>query len=61
MCTLQEEGGAEPRRVLLIEPERTPLAPLSARLLLEPVGSGDGVWQAARMEQVLLAAVLPRP
>ncbi len=59
--TLQEEGAAEPRRVLLIEPERTPLAPLSARLLLEPVGSGDGVWQAARMEQVLLAAVLPRP
>ncbi len=59
--TLQEEGGAEPRRVLLVEPERTALAPLAERLLLGSADSGLGFWQAARLEQVRLAEVLPRP
>lgn len=58
--TLQEQGAADPRHVLLIEPDRTPLAPLAERLLLKPADSGGGFWQAARMDQLMLAAALPK-
>lgn len=59
--TLQEETGTEPRRVLLIEPERTALGPLAERLLLRQAEDSQAFWQAARVEQIRLAEVMPRP
>ncbi len=58
--TLQEQGAADPRHVLLIEPDKTPLAPLAERLLLKSAHSGGGFWQATRLDQLMLATVLPK-
>lgn len=57
---LREEGGAsEARRVLLIEPANTALAPLAERLLVLRDGPQDPLWSAARLDAVQLAEVLP--
>ena len=58
--TLQEEGDSEPRLVLLIDPARTPLAPLVDHLLLRHAESSDAFWSVARMDQLPLADVLPK-
>ena len=58
---LREEGGvAEARRVLLIEPEETLLAPLAERLLMGRDPADAAVWAAMRLDQARLAEVLPR-
>ena len=58
---LREEGGvAEARRVLLIEPDDTPLAPLAERLLLGREPDDAALWAAMRLDQARLAEVLPR-
>lgn len=59
--TLHEDTGHEPRRVLLIEPERTALGPLAERLLLRQADSSQAFWQATRVAQIRLAEVMPRP
>ena len=58
--TLQEDAGAEPRLVLLVEPSRTPLAPLAERLLLRRADSSTPLWRATQLDQLLLAQVLPK-
>lgn len=57
--TLQEDAGAQPRMVLLVEPAQTPLAPLAESLLLRHAENSDAFWGAARMDQLALADVLP--
>lgn len=57
--SLQEEGGGEPRLVLLVETAQTPLGPLAERLLLRHAESSDAFWGAARLDQLQLADVLP--
>ena len=57
--SLQEEGGAEPRLVLLVEPDQTPVKPLAERWLLRHAESSDAFWSAARMDQLKLTEVLP--
>ena len=57
---LHEDGGADPRLVLLVDPAQTPLAPLAGRLLLRHAENSDAFWGAARIEQLQLAEVLPR-
>jgi membrane protein len=58
---LREEGGvAEARRVLLIEPDDTPLAPLAERLLLGREPDDAALWAAMRLDQARLAEALPR-
>ena len=59
VAALQEEGGTEPRLVLLVDPAQTPLAPLAERFLLRHAESSDTFWGAARMDQLQLADVLP--
>lgn len=48
----------EPRYVLLIQPQATPLAPLLHRLLLEPSPSLGPLWQRAGLAQLCVADVL---
>ena len=58
---LREEGGAaEARRVLLIDPEVTLLAPLVDKLLLSQDAHASALWSATRLDQARLAEVLPR-
>jgi membrane protein len=57
--SLQEEGGAEPRLVLLVEPDQTLVKPLAERWLLRHAESSDAFWSATRMDQLRLAEVLP--
>ena len=57
--TLQEDGAADPRLVLLIEPAQTPLAPLAERQLLRHAESSGAFWGAVRLEDLQLAQVLP--
>ena len=57
--TLQEEGSADPRLVLLVEPGQTLLEPLAARLLLRHDESSNTLWAAARIDQLRVADVLP--
>jgi len=57
--SLQEEGGAEPRLVLLVEPAQTLVKPLAERWLLRHAESSDAFWSATRMDQLPLAEVLP--
>lgn len=52
-------SGAEEPLVLLVEPQRVPLAPLAERLLLEHSGSTAAVWQASAWERLTLADALP--
>ena len=59
--TLQEEGKADPRLVLLVEPAQTLLAPLAEKLLVRHAESSDTFWGAARINQLHLADVLPQP
>ena len=56
---LQEEGGADPRMVLLVEPAQTLLVPLAERWLLRHAESSDAFWSVTRMDQLQLADVLP--
>lgn len=56
---LQEEGGADPRMVLLVEPAQTLLVPLAERWLLHHAESSDAFWSVTRMDQLQLADVLP--
>jgi membrane protein len=56
---LQEEGGADPRMVLLVEPAQTLLVPLAERWLLRHAESSDAFWSVTRMGQLQLADVLP--
>jgi membrane protein len=55
---LQEEGRAEPRHVLLVEPEQTPLAPLAESLLLRRTGHSQPLWQAAQLDTLRLSDAL---
>lgn len=59
--TLQDDNASPGRLVLLIDPQQTPLAPLVERLLLRHAESSDALWNAARLEQLCLAEVLPQP
>jgi membrane protein len=57
---LREDGGvAEARRVLLIDPQETLLAPLVDKLLLAHGADEHALWSATRLDQALLAEVLP--
>jgi membrane protein len=56
-----QDDGPEPRLVLLVRPEQTPLAPLAGQLLVRHTESSDALWSAARLEALLLSEVLPRP
>lgn len=58
--TLQDDDQAEPRRVLLIEPQQMPVAALAERLLLPQADTTQAFWQTARMDQIRLAEVMPR-
>jgi len=60
---LQEEDEAtqrqaEPRYVLLADPQATPLAPLVQRLLLERSASLEGLWGRAGLDGLRLGDVL---
>ena len=44
---LVEQGGLEPRFILLVDPDKTPLEPLMQLLLLEKTGSTVPLWTAA--------------
>ena len=57
---LPASEGPEPRYVLLVEPQRTPLAPLVRRLLLTPSQSMEPLWQRAGFESMSLADLLDR-
>lgn len=52
---------AEPRYVLVADPESTPLEPLVQRLLIERAESLERFWGNAGLEVIKLADVLPRP
>ena len=57
---LREEGGSgEARRVILVDPAQTALAPLADRLLVWRAGAQDQLWTAVRLDAVQLAEVLP--
>lgn len=49
---------AEPRYVLLADPQATPLAPLVQRLLLERAPSLQGLWRSAGIDGLTLADAL---
>jgi len=49
---------AEPRYVLLADPQTTPLAPLLQRLLLDRADSLEPLWRNAGLEQLVVADVL---
>ncbi len=51
---------AEPRYVLLANPQTTPLAPLLARLLVERSPSLQPLWERAGLEKLMLADVLQK-
>ncbi len=55
---LPASEGPEPRYVLLVEPQRTPLAPLVHRLLLAPSRSMEPLWQRAGFDGMSLADLL---
>jgi membrane protein len=55
----EEGGGSEARRVLLVEPAQTALAPLADRLLVWRERTDDPLWSAVRLDAVQLAEVLP--
>lgn len=57
---LQEESAAtEPRHVLLIEPGQTLLEPLAECLLVRRADGSGALWHASRLDQLMLAEVLP--
>ena len=58
---LREEGGTpDARRVLLIDPAQTSVAPLVDRLLVWRASAQDPLWTAARLDALRVAEVLPR-
>lgn len=52
-----EEG--EPRYVLLVDPDATPLAPLLAHILIARTDSTETLWHSANWNQALLREALP--
>lgn len=54
-----DEAGM-PRLVLLVEPERTLLAPLLRTLLLSPTVAVDAFWRRAALGELSLAQALPQ-
>jgi membrane protein len=56
---LREEGGLrDARLVLLVEPERTPAAPLFESLLLHRLQGADPLWDVAGLDRLQLAQLL---
>lgn len=56
--------GTEPRYMLLVDPQRTPLAPLVERLLLAPSAAVQPLWERTGLAGMTLASLLesrPRP
>lgn len=49
---------SEPRYVLLVEPQTTPVAPLVQALLLAPAQAVQPLWQRARLSEMTLAEML---
>jgi membrane protein len=54
----EKKEGAEPRLVLLVDPDATPLAPLLHALLLRREPSTENLWQIGRLPALLLRDVL---
>ncbi|MCB4785714.1 MULTISPECIES: YihY family inner membrane protein [unclassified Delftia] len=56
--------GTEPRYMLLVDPQHTPLAPLVERLLLAPSAAVQPLWERTGLAGMTLASLLesrPRP
>jgi membrane protein len=47
--------------VLLLDPARTPLAPLLASLCLPLEPGSEALWRASGWQRLTLAQALPRP
>ena len=56
---LQEDTGAEPRFVLLVDPAQAALQPLAERWLLKHAESSDAFWSAARIDRLKVSDALP--
>jgi membrane protein len=52
------QDGTEPRLVLLVDPDATPLAPLLQALLLRREPSTENLWQIGRLPALLLRDAL---
>jgi membrane protein len=54
----EAQDGAEPRQVLLVDPDTTLLAPLLQALLIRREPSTDNLWQIGRLPALRLRDAL---